>query len=223
MMETGLRGCLYWAGLAAWIWCLGLVARADIVWQNTVPNYITHGDTGERLFASTNNAALGCFLQLVFAGDDDVINPANNNPNSTGTTGDDLVVAVSFFGYGTTGGSPPSPTIQGIKQVIQTFNTTGYVLGDQFYVRAWTAAAAAYNQDDPLLSYVPTISTVLYGNSALYSFQNKPAGDDFNFGSEGGQTGWSANLHPIPEPASLLLVLCGLPLLRRLARRRVAG
>ncbi len=166
----------------------------SIYWFNTSSNKVTYAGGVLGLKASTS-AATGSFLQLIWAGPDKTNNLARTGLSCNGSSGDDEVHDVGFCGRGTTAG-PPNPTTDGLMQVFKTCFVTSHASGDVFFVRAWSAPAARYDEAAPAQSYVPVAPTNFYGDSALYVFQDRPIGDDFNFGSQGGRVGWQAALHP---------------------------
>lgn len=190
---------------------LALGVRADISWFNDPDSLVTY-DGGGGLPAATSYH-YACFLQLIFAGADQINNPARYGQYETGVSGDDMVVDKGWFGFGTEVGGLDEPAA-GLMQVPISFDTTGYASGAVFFVRAWTAPAADYAS-----GFVPESPTNFYGDSALYVFTDGTV-NDFNFGREGGRAGWSTADVPVPEPSAGWLSLFGGAILWRRSRQR---
>lgn len=185
-------------------------AAANILWFNTSAGSITYGDGTTGLDASVDWYE-ACFLQLIYAGADGEIDPAMVGVDTTGVTGDDVVVDVGYFGWNTTPG-PPLPTTDGLMQSPRSYDASSYESSDVFYVRAWSAPASAFTLALPGASYVPISETNRYGHSELFTYTAPEYQDvNFNFGTEGGQTGWSTSITPlvVPEPSSLALLALG--------------
>lgn len=190
---------------------LAPAVRADISWFNDFDSLVTYDGGGGLPAATTYHYA--CFLQLVFAGADQINNPARYGQYETGVSGDDVVVDKGWFGFGTEVGGLDEP-VAGLMQVPISFDTTGYASGAVFFVRAWTAPAADY-----VNGFVPESATNYYGDSALYVFTDGTV-NDFNFGREGERVGWSTTGTPVPEPSAGWLGLLGGTALWRRSRQR---
>jgi len=186
-----------------------VVAEADFDWFNTATNRIAYADGVTYLHGHRTNYLEACFVQLIWAGPDNEIDPAINS--GQGVTGDDQVHAWSWFGRNRfadpDGVMPDAPTL--------TADSNGF-----YYVRAWTAPSPDYDN-----GLVPTSPTNFYGNSALWNNPgNEPGPDKFDFGGAGdaNNVGWSCNLSPIPEPTIAGLGLLGALALRMARKRRTA-
>lgn len=182
---------------------------ADFEWFNTATNRITYADGVTYLHGERTNYPEACFLQLIWAGPDNQIDPAVNS--GQGVTGDDQVHDCSWIGRGNFGSDRDGydPSHQHLYA-----DSNGY-----YYVRAWTAPSPDFDA-----GLVPTSPTNFYGNSALWlnPGTEPPSWDEFNFGGEGdaNDVGWSCNLKPIPEPTVAGLGLFGVLGLRMLRKRR---
>ena len=185
----------------------GHAAYADLLWYTTATNRITYFNGGTNyLKGSRTDYTIGCLVQLIWAGNDLTNNPANLF--ESGITGDDRVVATNWFGRDILGSD--------VNGWLNNGTAVPAVSNYWYYVRAWSLPAASYTN-----GWVPNSSGVLYGDSYLLRYPgdgSPPQNTVFNFG---GALGFAADLVPIPEPASLLLLLCGFatwPLAR--ARRK---
>ena len=179
-----------------------------INWFNTSSNRISYADGTTYLYGSSSSAA-GCFVQLIWAGSDGLIDAAV--ASGTGVSGDDVVAGYSYFGSGFF--SDRNGRVGGAASV--------YTNSGLYYVRAWTAPASDYAS-----GLVATSTTNFYGNSGLFSYtQPEPESQvDFNFGGAGdvNNVGFSADisLAAIPEPTIVGLGLIGLMTLRLYRRRK---
>ena len=195
---------------------LSVVSQADISWFNTPTNRIANSDGITVLTGDTTgipqDGTISCFVQLIWAGENDGIDPASTAGN--GVTGDDKVFAVGFIAQNTwVDGYMTPPTLN---------------LGDMgehnyFYVRAWNTNSPSYtgNTNDP----VPSGPNVYYGTSVLWRYTySATEPSEFNFGGAGdaNNVGWSCNLSPIPEPTIAGLGLLGALALRMARKRRTA-
>jgi hypothetical protein len=185
-------------------------ARADFTWFNSTTNLVYYADALTPLFGNKADSGVSCLVQLVYAGLNDAIDPADNVNSLMGTSDDDLVVAWSHIGAnlpGVAGSTSHYGRVSG--GLLSSVVTNG-----QYFVRAWTAPSAAYAS-----GYAPTAPGVTYGNSDLFTalagYDPPAPPQDFNFGG----AGIVASFSPIPEPNSLLLALVGLCTLRRWFRR----
>lgn len=178
---------------------------ADFEWYNTSTNRITAADGITPLPGNRTNASMGVFIQLIYAGPDDTIDPANIWGD--GTTGDDEVVETAWMGQFIF--DPDRDGWMNPFGVVEDDDTSRY-----YYVRVWSEPSPNY-----ALGYVPMITTDAYGDSFLWQNPGTiPPGlpDEFNFG---GTMGFSTSLQAIPEPRALALALLGL-LAVRLCNRR---
>ncbi|MFH0909469.1 MAG: hypothetical protein V1929_11975 [bacterium] len=151
---------------AALALCLPWTAQATIDWFNTETNLVGYADQTTPLKGDTFDSTLGCFVQLIWAGPNDLINPAVNQ--GPGVTGDDQVLAVAFVGQAS------------------FFPIDGLVIGGNigndsngfYYVRAWSAPSPDFAG-----GLVPTSPTNRYGDSTLWANPgSRPGPDSFNFG-----------------------------------------
>lgn len=180
-------------------------ANAGINWFNNLP--ITYANGTTPLIASIDNASVGCFVQLIYAGANGVIDGAVNS--GVGTTVDDTVVAFGFFGQ------DDIAATDGIFPIHTVASSSGLVTNGLYFARAWSAPSENFSS-----GLVPTSGTNFYGNSATWSFPGSvpPAlDDDFDFTSSGA---FATTLSPIPEPAMLGLGIVGLISLRFFGRKR---
>ncbi len=186
-------------------------ARADLSWFNTSTNLAYYADGTTPLFGIKGSNAVSAFVQLIYAGADDTIDPAQYF--GTGTTGDDQAVAWSYIGAnlpGTAGSTSHYGRVIG-----GTYTDT--IAGGLYFVRTWTAPS-----DDFANGIVPgSTLTNLYGNSelvqAMAGFEPPNPPQNFNFG---GSAGVISSLTPIPEPAVSVLLGIGWLLL---VHRRLRG
>lgn len=175
------------------------VSYADFNWFNVTSNKVSYADGITPLVGNRTDSSVGCFVQLIWAGPNDSIDPVSLSGD--GVTGDDVVHATSWFGRNVFGdGSGRSPTVETFTGDLSTF----------YYVRAWSAPAADYNS-----GLIPTATTNFYGNSELWSNPgSEPGPDEFNFGGNGDANGigWSTDISvaAVPEPGSVMLALLGL-------------
>jgi hypothetical protein len=172
-------------------------ARADISWFNTSTNRVYYEDTVTALFGYKGSNEISCFVQLINAGTNGVADQALNS--GQGNFIDDTVVAWSYIGENVPG-TAGSPSAYG--RVVAP-NFAGDVVGDEYYVRVWTAPSP-----DFALGLVPTDGTNFYGDSALFTansgFEPPNPPQNFNFGGAGG---FATTLQAIPEPGTLALGL----------------
>ncbi len=182
-----------------------LIAHADFEWFNTSTNRITASDGITPLPGNRTNSSMGVFIQLIYAGADDTIDPAHIWGD--GTTGDDEVVETAWMGQFIF--DPDRDGWMNPFGVVDDDDTSRY-----YYVRVWSEPSPNY-----ALGYVPMITVDAYGDSFLWQNPGTvPPGipDEFNFG---GTAGFSTNLQAIPEPRALALVLLGLFTVRLIRRR----
>lgn len=186
-------------------------AQADFEWFNTTTNRIAYNDGSTFLAGSFGDSSVGCFLQLIYAGADNAIDPAV--ASGDGTTDDDVVASTSWIGRSQFADNA------GYMNPFEFYadDSVGY-----YYVRAWSAPA-----DDFGAGTIPTASTNFYGDSALFdntSPSTPPETDSFNFGGagDGSNVGWTTDtpLAAIPEPSIVALALIGVATLRLYRRKK---
>lgn len=192
-----------WAVL---LWTLCTEAPGGIIWFNSSSNRITYASGGtDYLQGNRTDFTIGCFVQLINAGQDGLISIASIYGD--GITGDDAVIATAWIGMNVFGAD--------VNGWINNSGAASALTTNLYYVRAWDAPASDYSS-----GLVPSFSGVQYGNSDLWTYpgDGSPPGDTaFNFG---GAYGFATTLTPVPEPTVLTLGLAGL--VAMMARRRRA-
>ncbi len=195
---------------AATFWLAAAAVRADFTWFNDVYNRAYYADGITPLFGVKGSNDVSCFVQLIYAGGDGLIDPASYN-DTQGKSGDDQVVAWSYIAANLVGASGSTNHYGRLSGG----NFTSEIPNGQYYVRVWTAPA-----DNFLSGFVPTATSNFYGNSTLFTalagYEPPSQPQNFNFG---GVSGIIANMSPVPEPSTFLLMIAGLCTLRRWARR----
>lgn len=179
---------------------------ADFSWANTSTNRLYYNGGSTLLVGNQFDSAVGCFVQLIWAGTDDTINGAVLS--GTGVSGDDQVVGTTWVGAGFIGG--PAGRFTG-----GTY--TDNIPGDYYYVRFWTAPSTNYGAGE-----IPLSSSNYYGNTALWQdpgSETPSPPDSFNSIPNGGISA-TLQASAIPEPTIVGLGLIGLLTLRLYRRRK---
>ena len=204
------------------------LSMADFTWTVASTDRM-YDSTGSTLLTGGTSASVGFFVELIYAGSNDVIDFGSQDgsgnyeidpSNTTGVWGDDVRVATTYVGYGT----PPFGTDarQGFFDVQTPVYLTGGAADRNFYIRAWEATS-------PDLTTSPvnlTMDAVNFGVSGLIS-------DDGLGGTLDGEgntipndghifSGFDATLSAIaiPEPGTLALFGLGGFALWNLQRRK---
>ena len=176
---------------------------------------------GSDLPYSTTEGTNGAFAQLIFAGANgtgDIF--ATNQLDTTGVSGDDVVVDVTFSFGGPTLGSKVNH-FKLINSSVDSTNENG-----AYYVRVYNAANLAFDADGTAAALedldVADVNDLYYWQSDLHTFTYSELGAndqwDFSGGSDR-QTTFAV----VPEPATALIFGPGSMLLialRRLMLRR---
>ncbi len=127
-------------------------ALPDFVWLNSATNRITYASGGTNyLYGVSNNPAVSCFLQLVYAGPNKTNDPAV--AGGAGVSGDDVVVDRAWIGNNNAGA--PGYFAQ------RTFAND---LAGCYFVRAWSAPSENFDA-----GLAPTALTNYYGDSRIYT------------------------------------------------------
>lgn len=140
----------------------------------------------------------GGFLQLIWTGADETIDPATNSGD--GTTNDDVVRAVWYIDGGTlaTDGEFYSGNDYNFD------NTSNpEIIGDILYVRAWEDESDGYT--GALTDPVPSAAQY-YGDSPITYTVTGSTAQDFDL--SGSANDWSTTT-PIPEPGTISLMVLG--------------
>jgi hypothetical protein len=128
-MRTKLLASLLFTGLASpW-------ASAAINWK-TGTGVVLTGSDGTTPLAASRDDAVGCFIQLLWAGPNGVIDPAAGGNGANGAGGDDVVIDVAWLGIGLSA-TPP----QGVLAVQPEAGTSPVNLqpGQVIFARAWNS------------------------------------------------------------------------------------
>jgi hypothetical protein len=205
-----IRGRIFLYGLTLFLLTGWHGATADIAWFNSSTNRVFYNDGITPLFGFKGNSAISSFVQLLYAGANNLIDPAW--AEGDGAHGDDVVVAWSYIGYNVPG-AEGSTSHYG--------RVVGDVYGDEvanglYYVRVWNTPSPDFDN-----GLIPLSPTSYYGNSVLFlalaGFDPPATPQDFNFG---GADGFSTTLLPIPEPNLMTAALGSLLVWACLLRRR---
>lgn len=172
---------------------------ADFNWFNTATNRVAY-QNGTSFLTGSSSSSAGCFVQLVWAGPDNSIDPARSWED--GATDDDQVQATTWIGNNILGNPFGRYSESGFST-----DSNGY-----YYVRFWTAPAHDY-----ALGTVPLSSTNYYADTDLWlnPGSEPPASrDSFN---NIPYDGYPTNQTPlaIPEPTTFVLAMIGLLFLRK--------
>lgn len=181
---------------------LSASSYGDFTWFNTVSNRVFYNG-GSQALAGGASSDIGCFVQLIWAGVDNINNGASSL-SETGVSGDDQVQATTWIGRNIYN-NPPGRFTGGTF----TNDNPGF-----YYVRFWTAPADNYAQGT-----FPHSPTNFYGETPLWSNPGTPppgVPDAFNNMPSGGAI---ANMQ-IPEPAVFGLGIIGLISLRLFVRKK---
>lgn len=151
-----------------------------------------------------SDPTVGCFVQLLWVGPNGVIDPAYfDGGDGTGPT-DDLVVSKIWVGYGV--------GEDGYFNAVELYDGDPIIQGRTYFARVWNAPSPNY-----AAGKIPTGPGVQYANSPTWVYPKiRPTFDDFDITYAGDL---NTTLTPIPEPAALALVACGL-LGLRLTRKK---
>lgn len=178
------------------------VSHAVFDWGATYYFYESDGTT---LLNSDPSSSLGAYVQLILDVDGDGLGPCVNTGTGIQAGDDDIVFMGTWIGAAT-------PITDG--RFCTRIVSAGLSESNKwFYSRVWNQAADTWNGNDTAIAGQ---SSVMYWQSSGFQYEHKQLGDQaFNFLNMNPNVQGNTVNTPIPEPASFVLALAGLLLVRK--------
>ncbi len=163
-------------------------SAVDLQWGGSM---LRNSDESTELTGDFADSSIGFFVQLIFVGADDQINPITNSTD--GVTGTNTVVDWTFIGNGSTIFNGPDGDVA-VNETYDSGSNFELNVNDKVFMRVWNAASP-----DFATGTIPFATATHYGDSAILTIDTTPG--TTNFGS------FSTTLAVIPEPSTFMSVL----------------
>ena len=208
-----MKKIMRWFGLLGLLLALSGVARANTLNWSVSTVWSNHNATAALYSSSPAAEGSSYLVQLIYAGLNGVDDLATNS-NTTGVTGDDVVVAYKWVGFAEAPANRNGEfSVTGVNGYANT-----HANGSKFYIRAWEGTSTGGNGTIPLAGGLGGY----FGDSALYAITNFAVGFPETFEAGASQPAW-LSIAAIPEVgtgASVFAILMGMAGYHRLRRWR---
>lgn len=147
-------------------------APAAINWK-TGTGVVLTGNDGTTPLAANRDDASGCFIQLLWAGPNGVIDPASGLVGSNGAGGDDVVIDVAWLGIGLSSTPPQGALAQQPEIGTSPVDLQpGYVIFARAWNSPWSGAQVGTTSQTQLSTSDGTESTAIVSSSPTLRYGN---------------------------------------------------